>query len=150
MSHSEEEHRPLTQAEERLLEMFNDHFKFWDLEHGDPAAHLNTPGLTQYSRAFDPEFTQPIPGLRRVVMYYPVVGNYFHRVEYVTTNDISALQVLESIIEFYRQPFTQENLEAIRYQTNTPYREIGPNETVLDQLDPARHLESLDVHEDGF
>src|SRR4051794_21930603 len=55
-----------------------------------------------------------IPGLYLVVIYYPVLGGeYHHRIEYTPQQPITPLQVLSSISEFYAQPFTQENAEAI-------------------------------------
>lgn len=94
------------------------------------------------------ELSQPIPGLNRIVIYYPI-SEYKHRVEYASAEPISPLQVLASINELYAQPITRANVDAIAEILGEPSEEPF-DDTVLG-LDPDHgHFEGLERYQDGW
>ena len=98
---------------------------------------------------------KPISGLHRLVIYYPVESGtgYIHRVEYETNRAITPQQVLESIEQFYDQPYTQENLNAILAITGEPadeYTPVPPGSKIVESLFKHVFFEGLRPYKDGF
>ena len=100
---------------------------------------------------------QPISGLHRLVIYYPVEyrTKYLHRIEYGTNKAIIPQQVLESIEDFYDQPFTQENADAIIAITMYPgSHSVHPGSKIRDTLfhnfSDYSLFQGLKPYKDGF
>ena len=97
---------------------------------------------------------RPISGLHRLVIYYAVESatGYLHRVEYRTNKAITPQQVLESIEQFYDQPYTQENADTIFSITGEPseYWLIPPGPRIVDSLHGNIFFEGLRPYKDGF
>ena len=129
----------------------------WNITHD---ADLNIEGISDLRGQEQlNSLLTPIPGLYRVVIYYPVMAGpghgdeYYHRVEYATPTPITPLQVLISISEFYRQPFTRANYDAIVQLKGKRYRpwfQPWTGMTIGDTLGDHVFFEGLTRYDDGF
>ena len=93
---------------------------------------------------------RPIPGLRRVKIYYPMTEDYYHPVEYATQRDITPIEVLNSMSEFYAQPFTQANADAIGQLMGQEVVLALPDDRVADLLGGHVFFEGLMPYQDAF
>ena len=108
-----------------------------------------TPAETLESEEDYREFlNQSIPDLHSLVIYYPIVPGYLPRVEYGTPQSITPFQVMETIYQVYRQPFRQENANAIQQLTGQRIT-VTPEMSVLDLLGENVFFEGFELYKDG-
>ena len=96
---------------------------------------------------------QPISGLHHLVIYYPMEYNYHHRVEYGTNKAIAPQQVLESIEQFYDQPYTQENANAVIITgggSTDKFYSVPSGSRTVEALGDYVFFEGLRPYKEGF